>query len=80
MSVSTSELKELMETITDSTVKTTINNAIIDVKSFTDSTPNYSSAINLDNVSVTHSTPQNGIFTFTFKGSYGITITISYRA
>ena len=78
--VTTSELKEMMETITDSTVKTAINTAISDVKAFTDSSPVYTSAIDLDNVSLTKSTPKNGVFTFTFTGSYGITVTISYRA
>lgn len=80
MTVTTSELKEIMETITDSTVKTAINNAIIDTKSFTDSTPDYSGAVNLDNVSIAKSTPKNGIITFNFIGTYGITITVSYRA
>lgn len=80
MTVTTSELKEIMETITDSTVKTAINNAIIDAKSFTDSTPDYSGAINLNNVSIAKSTPKNGIITFNFMGTYGITLTVSYRA
>lgn len=80
MTVTSSELKEIMETITDSTVKTAINNAIIDAKSFTDSTPDYTDAINLDNVSIAKSTPKNGIITFNFIGTYGITITVSYRS
>lgn len=79
MTVTSSELKEIMETITDSTVKIAINNAIIDTKSFTDSTPDYSGATNLDNVSIAKSTPKNGIITFNFTGAYGITVTISYR-
>lgn len=80
MSVTTTEVKEMMETITDSTVKTAINNAIIDLKSFTDASPNYTGAINLDNVSLAKSTPKNGILTFDFISDYGITITVSYRS
>jgi hypothetical protein len=80
MSVTTTEVKEMMETITNSTVKTAINNAIIDVKAFTDASPNYSGAVNLDNVSLAKSTPKNGISTFDFVSDYGITITISYRS
>ena len=80
MTVTSSELKEIMETITDSTVKTAINNAIINAKSFTDSTPDYSGADNLDNVSIAKSTPKNGIITFNFVGTCGITITVSYRS
>ena len=80
MTVTTAQLKEMMETITDSTVKTAINNAIIDVKSFTDASPDYTGAVNLDNVSLAKSSPKNGIFTFDFVSDYGITITISYRS
>ncbi len=79
MSVTTSELKEIMETITDVSIKASINDAISDVKSFTDSTPDYSGAVNLDNVSIAKSTPKNGIITFNVNSVYGITITISYR-
>lgn len=79
MSVTTSELKEIMETITDVSIKASINDAINDVKSFTDSTPDYSGAVNLDNVSIAKSTPKNGIITFNVNSVYGITITISYR-
>lgn len=33
----------------------------------------------LENISVTKSTPKNGIMTFDFTDAFGITVTISYR-
>ena len=79
MAVTTSELKEIMETITDSTVKAEIHSAISDLGNFTNSTPSYTGASNLQNVSLAKSTPKNGIITFTFDSDYGITVTVSYR-
>lgn len=78
MTVATNEMKEIIETITNSGAKTQIKSAIDDISAFLGGT--YTAASDFDNVSVAKSTPDNGVYTFTMSGVYGVTVTFSYRA
>ena len=78
MAVTTNEMKEIIETITNSSAKAQINSAIDDISAFLGGT--YTSASDFDNVSVAKSTPDTGIYTFTFSGNYGVSVSFTYRA
>lgn len=92
MSVTSNEMKEIMETTPEDVVgylntcfahllKATykLGNENLTLKTGTDATatPSYDVTY-MDNVAISKATPKNGIITFNFK-AYGVSISVSYR-